>query len=162
MKYYTECEHCGHKIVAHVHRLNKGLVDAFCAFRFFYGNGIGNPNKLALTHNQKANWQKLQYWWLVQRVKWGWRVTQKWDDWWFDRCSIHDIVATMQNKVLGVTHIAWTTHGVDPKQVALSSILTREEYERYKRREEYQEEMPSNTNGIQCNQMFIDDNDNDE
>lgn len=157
MKYWTECECCGHKIVAHVHRLNKGLVDAFCTFRFFYWSNVGNPNVLPLTHNQKANWQKLQYWWIVERVKGGWVVTDKGHDWRFDRISINDIVATMWKKILPYNHEAWHTTKVMPKWIALSSVLTLEEYKQYKRREDYQEEMPSKTNGYRPTQMFIDD-----
>jgi len=59
----------------------------------------------------------------------------------------------MQNKVLDFEHEARKTHNWDGKMVTISDIDC-ERYEKYKRREEYQEEMPDK--GIKCAQMFID------
>jgi hypothetical protein len=51
----------------------------------------------------------------------------------------------MGNEVLPEDHEAWGTCRIKPKQISVSDIFLHKEYELYKRREDYQAEMPDHT-----------------
>lgn len=61
------CECCGAKMVEYRHRLNKGLCGAL--LKLFQAGGIAQISDLNLSKSQYCNFQKLKYWWLVEKVK---------------------------------------------------------------------------------------------
>jgi len=62
----SHCPTCGAKTVEYRHNLSKGLAGALIALH--EAGGKFNVNELPLTHNQKANFQKLRYWELVEKT----------------------------------------------------------------------------------------------
>lgn len=76
------CECCGGKLVKYKHSLSKSLMKClYIASKA--GDAPFNPGELDMNYNQRANFQKLQYWGLVYRInkdkaKGGdWRISHK-------------------------------------------------------------------------------------
>lgn len=79
------CLECGRPMMINKHTFNRGLASTLLSLaRSFQIDEPFNPNQQDyLTHNQKANFQKLQYWGLVakhftdrQRVGGYWHLTR--------------------------------------------------------------------------------------
>ena len=98
------CECCGAKLVKYKHSLSKSLLRCL-----YIPSALGyksfNPGELDMNYNQRANFQKLQYWGLVERcdqdkAKGGdWRITEK--GWFFLRgeIKVHKIAWTFRGKL---------------------------------------------------------------
>lgn len=80
------CTECGRPMMKNKHTFNRGLASTLLALANSYGLFEPfNPNDQQwLTHNQKANFQKLQYWGLVvkhytdrHRVGGYWHMTRE-------------------------------------------------------------------------------------
>lgn len=90
------CPHCGQLLpVMTRHRLNRPMVDALIKLY-----KAGKPERLAvlgLTHNQHANFQKLQYWGLVRNVSGcRWEILPAGEDFLLNRIAIYDGVVTLK------------------------------------------------------------------
>ena len=59
-----KCESCGHTLREYRHSLNKGLVQAL---QKLATKGEAKLSDLNLTVNQHNNFQKLQYWGLIEK-----------------------------------------------------------------------------------------------
>lgn len=114
-------------MMEHKHNLSKGLCSALVVFS--KQKMPANPNKLKLTHNQLANWQKLRYWGLVEKVKEEgesiggmWQLTPMG-------------VLFVRNKI-SIQKWAWTYRGkvlrLDGDKVSIDQVL-----ETYKTKPEY-------------------------
>lgn len=80
------CQHCGAKMVAYKHTINKGMAGSLLrAYSVVRPGTQIKVSSLGLTHNQQANWQKLRYWGLIDfcynengtRDDGWWVVTEK-------------------------------------------------------------------------------------
>ena len=77
------CDHCGAKVVEYKHGLNRGIVTALTAFFEKHALKAADMSAMGFSYSQRCNWQKLQYWGLVEKAnplskKGGeWRVTQR-------------------------------------------------------------------------------------
>lgn len=143
MKYSKRCECCGHKITAFTHSVNKSMIGAFDRLVEFYlreGRSANINKELNLTHNQKCNLPKMQYYGLIQNLREGlWIPTRKGLSFYYGEISILMPVATINNKVIEDDHEAWNTHSTPRRTVNIMDI----EESHYKQRPEYQEEKGS-------------------
>jgi len=145
MKYQEICECCGSVVTAYTHNLNvplvkalRKLVDYFEARRL----ACNLQDDLDLTHNQLANFQKLQYFGLVYGANGGWIPTKSGIDFIHGEVAVKNPVATMANKVLADDHKAWETHTKERTLVMVNDI----DNFSYKQREEYQKEKSPQAN----------------
>lgn len=69
MKAVNRCPHCDAKMVEYRHSLSKNIVS--CLWVFLRRGGVIEFSKIndEMTFNQKNNFQKLQYWGLIQKVR---------------------------------------------------------------------------------------------
>lgn len=74
MKEIQICTCCGQKIVSYRHRLNKTLLN--CLYKLSRKK-IGSLKELGLTNNEFANFQKLKYFGLVDKIKSSYILTLK-------------------------------------------------------------------------------------
>ncbi len=73
-KEIEHCHECGAKKVIYRHRLNKGLVTGLRAL--YDDGGVAKLSALNLTVSQHNNFQKLQYWDLIEKYgKSRWKIT---------------------------------------------------------------------------------------
>jgi len=145
MKYQERCECCGGVVTAYTHNLNVPLVKALRQLvDYFEANrkACNLQESLSLTHNQLANFQKLQYFGLVYGVREGWIPTQEGIEFIHGEYSVMNPVATMANKVLPDNHKAWETHTKERYLVGVNEI----DNFSYKRREDYQAEKSPQAN----------------
>lgn len=137
MQYSKKCECCGHKITAYRQKLNKPLVSAFKKMVEKYRETTKPVNLQkhipTLTHNQSANFQKLQHFGLVYLVKKGWWVpTARGLDFYDGKIMVHDAALSMGNETLDLHHEAWQTKKA-PNLVHIEDVSEK----RYKQTEEY-------------------------
>ena len=71
----TTCEACGKRQASYTHKLNQGLVASLKKLSEVYIDKPVKLKDLGLTFNQHANFQKLQYWGLVERETRGYHLT---------------------------------------------------------------------------------------
>lgn len=139
MKYQKHCQCCGHTITAYTHKLNKPLVRALKQLVDFYevSRRPANLQKhLDLTKNQYNNFQKLQYFKLVQHTKEGWLPTLKAIEFIYNRVRIRDNAITFGKDILDYEHEAWRFKNVRYNYITILEI----DVLSYKKREEYQDE----------------------
>lgn len=116
MKYSQKCECCAHVTVAYTHRLNIPLVGALRRLVDEYER-TGAPvlpsefNRLGMSHNQQANFQKLRYFGMIDQSQKcaGWWPTKKGLAFIYGRTPAFDLVATIEGEPLDYSHPAWTT-----------------------------------------------------
>ncbi len=137
MKLREKCSHCGTIIQSYSHSLNKPLVEAL---RQLYDFNIGNnitanlQKNLTLTKNQYNNFQKLQYFGLVERMSVGWSITQKGKNFIEGLIAISDKAMTFGGKVVLPPHKAWNKVKITKKFVYDIDIIS------WKKKEEYAHE----------------------
>lgn len=145
MKRETICPHCGRKDVEYRHHMNKGLLSAL---RRLYEVAGARPEVLihladiGLTHNQHANFQKLQYFGLVRndgKRSGNWSVT----------AAGHSFLRLWS----AIPAHVWTYRGVkakyDPDE-EVPSVYATEVDETYKLPDEWRaEERPVNLDAVQ-------------
>ncbi len=139
MKYQKECECCGHVITAYSHHLNKPLVQALKQLVVWYEDTKKPANlqaNLNLSKNQYNNFQKLQYFGLVQRTEKGWYPTDIGFQFIYGEISVYNKVATFGKDILGYDHEAWKKVKVKPQMVFVEDI----DRDSYKTRVDYQNE----------------------
>lgn len=140
MKYSQTCDCCGQKITAYTHNLNKWMVSAFWQLVEFYIKHRKPANlqkNLMLSKNQFCNFQKLQYFALVEREK-AWRFpTQYWIVFFEGKAPVYQKVATLGRQVLSFDHPAWQTEKRLPKTVMVREI---DDQYAYKQKSDYQQE----------------------
>ena len=120
MKYVNVCECCGSQITAYTHKLNQPLANALRQLVVFYernGRACKLQKDLPLTINQYNNFQKLQYFKLVQRTKKGYFPTRKGSAFVYGEIKVYDMVATFGSTILDYDHEAWNTVRKQPKEV---------------------------------------------
>jgi hypothetical protein len=61
------CTCCGATIVKYRHKFNKGM--AIGLYRLAQAGGVEHLKRLKLAYNQRTNFQKMQYWGLVRKLK---------------------------------------------------------------------------------------------
>jgi hypothetical protein len=117
------CESCGAKIIKYRHRLNKPLVSALIKMYAQYRLNEARISQV-LSHTQVCNFQKLQYWGLVVKVKkeGNWRLTTEAEDFIKHKIAIPEWVETFRRKVM---------------QVANKCVFVNEIFEGYQWREDY-------------------------
>jgi hypothetical protein len=138
MRYSQSCDCCGQKVTAYTHKLNKAMVWWFAQLigHFMFKHEPANLQRdLDLTINQNNNFQKLQYFWLVERTKWWWVPTQYWILFYEWKVPVYERVATLGKITLWLDHMAWQSEKKLPK-----TVMVWEVNETYKSREEYQQE----------------------
>lgn len=139
MDYKIKCECCDSIVTAYTHNLNKPIVSALRQIVDFYQNKRQMCNiakDLRLTHNQIANFQKLQYFGLVQKIDGGWLPTRDGVDFVHGELSVLNPVATFKGQVIPYTHEAWKTHKGKPELTNIKDV----DVFSYKQRPEYQSE----------------------
>lgn len=138
MRYTTTCEHCEHQISAFTHRLNKGLVKALRSLVDYYERRrepaeLGNLN---LNTQQYSNFQKLQYFKLVEHVGNAWEPTPLGRDFIAGLVPVITTAANMGRETLEMDHPAWGTHTAPLESLFVHQI----DEASYKKRDEYVEE----------------------
>lgn len=139
MKYHEPCTMCGHTRTAFTHVINKSMVNALRQLVDWYESTKKPANlqkNLDLTKNQYNNFQKLQYFKVVQRTEEGWFPTQLGIDFIYGRGKIWNRIATIESNILPNEHQAWKTATKFPVPVGVQDI----DQTCYKVRVEYQEE----------------------
>ncbi len=106
------CPECGHVTCVYSHHLNAPIVSALRALVDFYEDRRRPANLQkdlpGLTKNQFANFQKLQYFFLAQRVPGqGWVPKREGIDFVYGRTAIRDLALTFGRSILGYEHRAW-------------------------------------------------------
>lgn len=139
MKYFEERTT---KHSAYPHKLSSGLVKALIAVaREYRRTGeIVKTNQLeSLTHNQRANFQKLKHWDLIVSPKKGsgYYVSEKGMKFLRGEISVPDMMASLENKTLPLDHPCWDTHGTKPTPRKVYEILNLTDYTYYKDYEEF-------------------------
>jgi len=124
MKYNDICEHCGHSMTAYIHHLNSQLIDALSKLcdKYYMTEKYYHPTDLDLTHVQINNFQKLQYFGLVDHSPDGWKPTEKGMGFVRGKCVVYDRVATFGREVLKNDHTAWSTERKKPKLVHIGNL----------------------------------------
>lgn len=144
MSGYREiCPHCGAVKATYVHCLNRSLVDALRQIVDYYAAANAEANlqdDLALTKNQYNNFQKLQYFGLVKRIRSGWFPTSLGIDFIENNCMVYDRVMTFGDNVIGPDNVMWSNYHIKPKLVYSNDVINED---RYKQRSEYQKEKSS-------------------
>lgn len=139
MQYQKQCDCCGHLTTAYSHKLNKPLVKALRQLVDFYENKKTDCNlqkNLDLTKNQYNNFQKLQYFGLVQHTKDGWYPTEQATRFIYGEVVIRNTDLTFGKSILDTRHEAWSIKKINYKFVYVYEI----DELSYKKREEYQDE----------------------
>lgn len=134
MKLREKCNHCGTIIQSYSHSLNKPLVEALRQLYEFQKNHLKIANlqrDLALTKNQYNNFQKLQYFGLVEHETKGWSVTAKGYKFIQGEIAISDKAMTFGGEVVLPPHKAWSGVKISKKYVYDIDIIS------YKKIEEY-------------------------
>lgn len=117
------CQHCGAKLEEYLHSLNSGLVTGL--IRLYSVGGESKLEALNLTLSQSNNFQKLQYWSLVEKGKSGvWRITLKGMAFIRGEQSVRRSVRTFRKR--------WT--GWEGDSVRVSDVI--KDFD-YRRREDY-------------------------
>lgn len=98
----TTCEHCGAKTVEHSHNLNRTLARGLVKLHQAGGGPI-HLRLLDLTYTEQCNFQKLQYWGLVEMAfKSGeWKLTERGRQFAEGRLSIPKVAWTYRKEVVG-------------------------------------------------------------
>lgn len=101
MKQRQTCEHCGHTTYEYKHKINKPLISALYQL-YMKGQPTNLQKGLILSKNQYNNFQKLQYFKLVEKVKGTslWFVTEKGKDFCDGYLSILDTAYTFGKAIL--------------------------------------------------------------
>lgn len=147
MKYQEKCECCGHVKVAYTIPMNKSMANAFVKFadRYMENNYTGlKKGKIGLTNSQYTNFQNLRHFGIIEQAEKGgrWHLTALGREFYLNDHPIITPAGHIGGETLPPTHEAWHTHETLRQHISLSSILP----ERYKQREEYQEEKGFNNN----------------
>lgn len=154
MKYNHTCHCCWHVKVAYTHKLNKWLIDALRKIvdhYEIYGTRANVDKDLDLTYNQQSNFQKLKYFWLVNRNS-DWRIpTSEWIRFIYWDCMSYDLVATIWWSVISYSHEARETHKTSPKMVFVYDI----DETQYKKREDYAQERVWNSDIVQNSLLYV-------
>ena len=99
MKKESVCPHCGAKMTAYWHSLSEMLCAALVHV-YRYEKPV-NIAEIGLTHNQVNNFQKLQYWNMVENLGSGiWRVTLLGEKFCQGKISMPKRVLTFRNKTV--------------------------------------------------------------
>ena len=139
MKYNKICDCCGQGVVAYTHNINRPIVEAFIRLVEYYQDtrsGVNINQDLGLTHNQKCNLPKLQYYGLIRRTPEGWFPTIRGMMFYFGEIPVLAPVATLGNEVIPDNHEAWDTHEKSRKSIMIGDIVETH----YKPRSAYQQE----------------------
>lgn len=138
MKYY---ENRIVKVTAYPHKLNRSLVFAFVALvEAYYATRrpLNAMTDLGLTHNQKANFQKLKHFGIVYNVKDGeWLPTMLGFQFYHGEVAIWDTAASIGNDTLGYDHECWKTHTRELQKIKITDLYSLDR--KYASREEYRE-----------------------
>ncbi|HOH62101.1 MAG TPA: hypothetical protein PK698_06495 [Bacilli bacterium] len=138
MNYQEQCECCGGITSAYQHKINKQLVQALRQIVDYYEKEKKSCNlqkNLDLTKNQYNNFQKLQYFKLVQRTSAGWYPTELGVRFIYGEVPCWDRAITLGKRVLDQDHVAWKYK----KQARLIFVKSIDDYS-WKQKEEYQDE----------------------
>lgn len=138
MKYHETKEV---KIAAYPHKLNQSLAAAFVWMVEWYfrtKTACNVMTDIGLTHNQKANFQKLKHFGIVQNIKDGeWMPTPLGLDFYQGKIAILDTAASLDNETLPYSHPCWKTHARELQAVYIHDLYNLDR--RYATREEYRE-----------------------
>lgn len=128
MKQVKVCECCGHKTTVYSHCFNATLASALKKFVCAYYSGVPiyrrpfNLQKdLDLTKNEYNNFQKLQYFGAVIKLKNGWIPTGLGVGFLNGNISLPKKVKTLNGEVLPFSHEAWV--GEKYVTVCISDVL---------------------------------------
>lgn len=128
-------------VPAYTHSLNKQLVEAFIEFCEVYFSRCRPINLqqdlIDLDKNQYNNFQKLQYFNLVERIPGrGWIPTKIGIAFYYGEKPVMNPVATLGGNVLPDNHEAWRTHSSGRRLIFIHEVCSTH----YKKRPEYQAE----------------------
>lgn len=68
MKERKTCSECGAKTVRYRHSFSKGLARSLMIWFLKFGEEPGEIRDAGFTYSQRANFQKLRYWELIEKV----------------------------------------------------------------------------------------------
>lgn len=139
MNFNSKCESCGHVEAAYSHHLNAPLVKALRQLVDFYEKNqrFANLQKdLYLSKNQYNNFQKLQYFGLVDRTALGWFPTRKGTGFIYGEEKVFDKVATFKKDTLSPESDFWSDKKRKPFLISVGNI----NLDSWKKREDYQNE----------------------
>lgn len=144
MKYSKVCPHCGQKVTAFTHKLNKVIVQCFIRFveRYVEEKRPININKeMGWGHNQLANFRKLKFFKLIAKADDNgfWKPTQAGIRFYCGEEGVMNPVATMGGETLREDHEAWETHSKARRLAFIHDI----DDTHYKERQEYKDEVAS-------------------
>ena len=125
MKYSDVCTQCDHVVTAYTHNLNYQLVGALEQIVLFHlkQDRVCNLQKdLDLTKNQYNNFQKLQYFGLVEHTEKGWNPTEKGIGFIRGKSVVYNKVATYGKEILPNDHVAWKSEKRQPKMIHIGGI----------------------------------------
>ena len=98
------CTCCGATIVKYRHKFNKGM--AIGLYRLAQAGGVEHLKRLKLAYNQRTNFQKMQYWGLVRKLKassGGGRTKGYWE--------LTDKGRMFVNNEITIPYYAWSYRG---------------------------------------------------
>jgi hypothetical protein len=107
-KQTTRCPHCSAKMVEYKHSINKQMISVMLTLKRY--GGVMTMDQLVktnLTFNQKNNFQKLQYWELIEKVKTEakqkgiWGLTERGYRFLRDDQMVHKTAITYRNRTTG-------------------------------------------------------------
>ena len=96
-KEIEHCHECGAKKVIYRHWLSKGLVTGLRAL--YDAGGVAKLSSLNLTVSQHNNFQKLQYWYLIERYgKSRWKITREGREFIRDKILVVQVIKTYRGE----------------------------------------------------------------
>jgi len=99
------CPTCKSPLIEHKQTLSRGLVKSLCAAWQQRGLNVFKVSELGLTHSEQANWQKLRYWHLAEKVAGYpgmWSVTETGLSFLFSEYRVPHVVWTYRGEVVDI------------------------------------------------------------
>lgn len=138
------CPTCGRSNESPVYRetLNKGMLKGLRQLVEFYeytGNAANIDKDLDLTYNEQSNFNKLQYFGLVQNAKGeGWYPRQLGRDFIEGKVAVYDRIARIKDYVYSPFNEIWK----DNEQQPTSRYVWEIDVTAYRKKKDYQSDNP--------------------
>ncbi len=97
------CACCKQSMIEHKQMLGRGLVKSLVAAYSMRGQNVFRVSELGLTHSEQANWQKLRYWNLAEKVPGcpgKWSITETGIFFLFSEYRLPHVVWTYRGEVV--------------------------------------------------------------
>lgn len=138
MKEKKHCPHCGAKTVEYRHTLNKQMLGVMLLLK--RNGGVMTMDQLVrsnISFNQKNNFQKLQYWGLIEKVKTAekqkgvWGLTLSGYDFLLNKLGVYKSVWTYRNQFVRGDEPIVFAKDIDPEPYRQIEDYVADERPRY-------------------------------